>query len=62
MSSTNNNTFAFNLHSILEKDKLNTHKYLEWEMAVRIVLRVEGRENVLDTPLTSRKTLKCGYH
>ena len=50
-SSTNNNTSAFNLRSVLEKDKLNANNFLEWEMAVRIVLKAEGRESVLDTPL-----------
>ncbi|XP_057547719.1 uncharacterized protein LOC130826175 [Amaranthus tricolor] len=49
--STNNNTPAFNLRCVLEKDKLNANNFLEWEMAVRIVLRAEGRESVLDTPL-----------
>ncbi|XP_057522524.1 uncharacterized protein LOC130802527 [Amaranthus tricolor] len=49
--STNNNTPAFNLRCVLEKDKLNAKNFLEWEMAVRIVLRPEGRESVLNTPL-----------
>ncbi|KAL5720532.1 hypothetical protein ACHQM5_013197 [Ranunculus cassubicifolius] len=47
----NNNTSAFNLRPLIEKDKLNGHNFLEWEMNVRIVLRAEGKESVLDNPL-----------
>ncbi|KAK9713862.1 hypothetical protein RND81_06G055600 [Saponaria officinalis] len=47
----NTNTSAFNLHSVLEKDKLNAENFLDWEKNLRIVLRSEVKEVVLDNPL-----------
>ncbi|XP_057247464.1 uncharacterized protein LOC130589864 [Beta vulgaris subsp. vulgaris] len=49
--SGNNNNSPFNLRSILEKDKLNGNNFLDWERNLRIVLRSEGREDVLETPI-----------
>jgi hypothetical protein len=42
---------SFDLRSILEKDKLNGTNYMDWICNLRIVLRVEKNEDVLDTPL-----------
>src|SRR6187551_3280761 len=41
----------FSLRSILEKDKLNGTNYADWIRNLRIVLRAEKKEEVLDTPL-----------
>ena len=46
-----NNTQSFSLRSVLEKDKLNGTNYADWIFNLRIVLRVEKKEDVLDTPL-----------
>ena len=46
-----NNTQSFSLRSVLEKDKLNGTNYADWIHNLRIVLRVEKKEDVLDTPL-----------
>jgi hypothetical protein len=42
---------TFTLRSILEKDKLNGTNYADWIRNLRIVLRAEQKEHVLDTPL-----------
>jgi hypothetical protein len=39
------------LRSILEKDKLNGTNYVDWIRNLRIVLKVEKKEEILDTPL-----------
>ena len=44
-------TTPFALRSVLEKDKLNGTNYLDWICNLRIVLRAEKKEDVLDTPL-----------
>ena len=36
---------------VLEKDKLNGTNYADWIRNLRIVLRAEKKEDVLDTPL-----------
>ena len=41
----------FTLRSILEKDKLNGTNYADWIRNLRIVLRAEKKEEILDTPL-----------
>ena len=41
----------FTLRSILEKDKLNGTNYVDWIRNLRIVLRAEKKEEILDTPL-----------
>ena len=46
-----NNTQSFSLRSVLEKDKLNVTNYADWIRNLRIVLRAEKKEDVLDTPL-----------
>jgi len=45
------NTTPFTLHSVLEKDKLNGTNYTDWIHNLRIVLRADKKEDVLDTPL-----------
>jgi hypothetical protein len=44
-------TPTFTLASILEKDNLNGTNYTDWIHNLRIVLRAEKKEDVLDTPL-----------
>ena len=39
------------LRSILEKDKLNGTKFLDWYRNLRIVLKQEKREYILDQPV-----------
>ena len=41
----------FSLRTILEKDKLNGTNYADWIRNLRIVLRAEKKEDILDTPL-----------
>ena len=46
-----NDNLKFTLRSIVEKNKLNGTNFLDWERNLRIVLRSEGREDVLTTPI-----------
>jgi len=46
----------FTLRSILEKDKLNGTNYVDWICNLRIVLRAEKKEDILDTPLPVEPT------
>ncbi|CAD6264670.1 unnamed protein product [Miscanthus lutarioriparius] len=46
----------FTLRSILEKDKLNGTNYADWIRNLRIVLRAEKKEDILDTPLPVEPT------
>ncbi|CAD6253421.1 unnamed protein product [Miscanthus lutarioriparius] len=41
----------FTLRSIIEKDKLNGTNYADWIRNLRIVLRTEKKEDILDSPL-----------
>jgi len=41
----------FALRSVLESNKLNGTNYEDWIRNLRIVLRYEKKEEVLDTPL-----------
>ena len=40
----------FALHFVLESNKLNETNYADWIRNLRIVLRAEKNEDVLDTP------------
>ena len=42
---------TFALRSILEKDKLNGTNFTNWYRNLRIVLKQENKDHVLDTPL-----------
>ena len=42
---------SFALRSILEKDKLNGTNFTNWYRNLRIVLKQEKRDHVLDNPL-----------
>jgi hypothetical protein len=44
-------TRSFSLQPILEKDKLNGTNYMDWIHNLKIVLRTERKEEVLDTLL-----------
>ena len=46
MSASNNS--AFNLRSVLEKEKLNGTNFIDWYRNLRIVLRQERKEYVLE--------------
>ena len=48
---TSNNTPTMSLRSILEKDKLNGTNFLDWYRNLRIVLRQERNEYILDQPI-----------
>ena len=45
-----NNNSAFNLRSILDKEKLNGANFIDWYRNLRIILRNEKREYVLEKP------------
>ncbi|KAJ9548286.1 hypothetical protein OSB04_020829 [Centaurea solstitialis] len=51
MASTITNTNNLSLHSILEKDKLTSPNFLDWERNLMIVLRYERKWYVLEEPL-----------
>ncbi|CAH9124100.1 unnamed protein product, partial [Cuscuta epithymum] len=42
---------TFSLRSILEKEKLNGTNYMDWDRNLRIVLKQERKEYVLDQPI-----------
>jgi len=44
------------LRSILQKDKLNGTNYADWIHNLRIILRVEKKEEILDTLLPDEPT------
>jgi hypothetical protein len=46
MSASNN--FVFNLRSVVEKEKLNGTNFIDWHHNLRIVLRQEKKEYVLE--------------
>ena len=48
---TSNTTPTMSLRSILEKDKLNGTNFLDWYKNLRIVLRQERKEYILDQPI-----------
>ena len=43
-----NNNYSFNLRSVLEKEKLNGANFIDWYRNLRIVLRNEKKEYVLE--------------
>ena len=45
-----NTTSNLSLRSILEKDKLNGTNFLDWYRNLRIVLKQERKEYILDQP------------
>jgi len=61
------NTSAFNLRSLLEKEKLNGANFMDWYRNLRIVLRQEKTEYVLtepypeDLPASSSATDRRAY-
>ena len=48
---TSNTTPTMSLRSILEKDKLNGTNFLDWYKNLKIVLRQERKEYILDQPI-----------
>jgi hypothetical protein len=52
-NNNNNNNVGNNnyMRSIVEKDKLNGTNFLDWYRNLRIVLKIEKKEHVIETPL-----------
>ena len=48
---TSSTTPTMSLRSILEKDKLNGTNFFDWYRNLRIVLRQERKEYILDQPI-----------
>ena len=48
---TSNTAPTMSLRSILENDKLNGTNFLDWYRNLRIVLRQERKEYILDQPI-----------
>ena len=48
---TSNTTSNLSLRSILEKDKLNGTNFLNWYRNLRIILKQERKEYILDQPI-----------
>ena len=53
---TSSTTPTMSLRSILEKDKLNGTNFLNWYRNLRIVLRQERKEYILDQPIPEEPT------
>ena len=52
MSNNNNiNNSVLNIRPFLEKHMMNGENFINWERTLRLVIRFEGREDVLETPL-----------
>ena len=49
-----NNLHNLSLRSILEKEKLNGSNFLDWYRNLRIVLKQEKKEYVLEKPVPKR--------
>src|SRR4051812_40222928 len=62
-----NTASPFSLRSILDKDKLNGTNYTDWVHNLRIFLRSDKKETVIDTPIldepadNASATLKNAY-
>src|SRR3954466_14361733 len=50
-SSSHSEIFGFALRTILEKDKLNDANFTNWYRNLRIFLKQEKKDHVLDNPL-----------
>src|SRR3954464_10717843 len=50
-SNTHSQIYGFYLRTILEKDNLNDNNFTNWYQNVRIVLKQEKKDHVLDNPL-----------
>ena len=48
---TSNTTPIISLRSILEKDKLNGTNFLDWYRNLKIILRQERKEYILNQPI-----------
>ena len=65
---TSNTAPTMSLQSILEKDKLNGTNFLDWYKNLRIILRQERKEYILDQPIleepaaTAPRTQKDAYN
>ena len=47
----NSSSSSFTLRSVLEKEKLNGTNFLDWIRNLRIVLKQERKEYVLESPI-----------
>src|SRR6187397_1688504 len=50
-SRNNNDNNVYNLRPFLEKDRLTGENFSNWERMLRLVLKSEGKEDIIDTPL-----------
>lgn len=50
MANRDNNA-VFNLRPFFEKDRLNGENFTNWERMLRLILKSEGREDVIDNPI-----------
>ena len=48
---SSNTTSNLSLRSILDKDKLNGDNFLDWYRNLRIILKQERKEYILDQPI-----------
>ncbi|XP_074307005.1 RNA polymerase II C-terminal domain phosphatase-like 4 isoform X1 [Silene latifolia] len=54
VANDNQNNFINKFWYILKKDKLNGINFLDWYQALRIVLKIERKEYVIETPLPTK--------
>ena len=47
----NNNNSIFSVRPFLEKDRLNGENFITWERTLSLLLKSEGKEDVLENPL-----------
>ena len=50
-NNNHNNNSTMSLRSVLEKDKLTRTNFLDWYRNLRIILKQERKEHVLDQPV-----------
>ena len=50
MAPTTSSAPTFNLRSIIEKEKLNGTNFIDWFRNLRIVLKQEKKEYILESP------------
>ena len=54
-----NTTYNLSLQLILEKDKLNGTNFLDWYKNLRIVLKQERKEYILDQPVPDESAVNA---
>ena len=59
---TTTSASSFSLQSVLEKDKLNGSNFLDWYRSLRIVLKQEKKDYVLEKPLPKKAPASNAPH